>query len=857
MTGSTDMPLGGEEQMAPCASVAEDDQETMPVPALDECRQFLAFWTEITDTAHVTLVAIVPDGRTQTATFARSSLDDAAAWIECRQSRGENVYFQPNETAPGCSTKPSKSAMVAALCRGADIDPIDERGFGGERKRLHRMAKFLAADTEMPPTVIIDSGNGIQPLWVIAREVLSPAVIERVEAENREIEAAVGAAGTHNVDRLLRLPGTVNYPNAKKLGLGRRVSHARLLPQPKPISYTSVDAARLGAHLRAQLAGADLLPARTSAVDASAAERTCWYGDGKRDRSRAAMRIGADIRRDGGTFDDMVGALRTDPNTADWFAEKGQASEQRQLHRIWEKVAPRPSKSGKPVICLTAGRLDRIATAGETALLMSGSPVFQRGKALVRPVVTEVPAAHGRTTLAAGLDAITLHGMIDLLAQTAEWQSFDKRSGEWVDADPPAQVALVMLSRTGQWTFPRIAGVITTPTLRPDGTLLRMSGYDPATRLFHYEDTSLDLSTLSANPSRADAECALDLLNGLLREFPFVGPVDRAVALSGMITPVVRGAISVAPLHAAKASTAGTGKSFLVDVASAIATGRICPVASAGLTEEELEKRLTGLLLAGYPVASLDNVNGELGGDLLCQAVERPLVRVRPLGRSDIIELESRATLFATGNCLRVRGDMVRRTLMCTLDAEMERPELRQFTGNPVQTVLDDRGRYVAAALTVARAYQAAGCPGQLSPLASFEDWSGLVRSALVWLDCDDPCASMEAAREDDPELSELREVLSLWGACVGGGMENAQSVRSVVEQASTRKPSQMGEPPDFAYPDLHDALLRIAGGGGNIQTRRLGKWLADHEGRVVGGVKFKRHRTLAHGGAARWAAVR
>ena len=191
-----------------------------------------------------------------------------------------------------------------------------------------------------------------------------------------------------------------------------------------------------------------------------------------------------------------------------------------------------------------------------------------------------------------------------------------------------------------------------------------------------------------------------------------------------MITPVVRGAISVAPLHAAKASTAGTGKSFLVDVASAIATGRICPVASAGLTEEELEKRLTGLLLAGYPVASLDNVNGELGGDLLCQAVERPLVRVRPLGRSDIIELESRATLFATGNCLRVRGDMVRRTLMCTLDAEMERPELRQFTGNPVQTVLDDRGRYVAAALTVARAYQAAGCPGQLSPLASFEDWS-------------------------------------------------------------------------------------------------------------------------------------
>jgi putative DNA primase/helicase len=84
---------------------------------------------------------------------------------------------------------------------------------------------------------------------------------------------------------------------------------------------------------------------------------------------------------------------------------------------------------------------------------------------------------------------------------------------------------------------------------------------------------------------------------------------------------------------------------------------------------KETEKRLVGLLLAGFPIASLDNVNGELGGDLLCQAIERPLIRIRPLGRSDIVEIESRATLFATGNALRGRGDMTRRTLVCDLDA--------------------------------------------------------------------------------------------------------------------------------------------------------------------------------------------
>ena len=126
----------------------------------------------------------------------------------------------------------------------------------------------------------------------------------------------------------------------------------------------------------------------------------------------------------------------------------------------------------------------------------------------------------------------------------------------------------------------------------------------------------------------------------------------------------MRGAIGMVPLHAFSAPTAGTGKSHLVDVAAAIVTGRICPVATAGRDEEETEKRLAGLLLAGFPIISLDNLSDQLGGDLLCQAVERPSVRLRPLGASDIVEIESRATLFATGNNLMVAGDMTRRTLL-------------------------------------------------------------------------------------------------------------------------------------------------------------------------------------------------
>lgn len=114
-------------------------------------------------------------------------------------------------------------------------------------------------------------------------------------------------------------------------------------------------------------------------------------------------------------------------------------------------------------------------------------------------------------------------------------------------------------------------------------------------------------------------------------------------------------------------------------------------------------------------------MNGDLGGDALCQIIERPVVEIRILGKSELVRIESRSTVFATSNNLGVVSDMTRRVLRCRLDPKRERPELRRFRWRPVAAVLADRGRYVAAALTVVRAYVAAGMPGRAPRLASFE----------------------------------------------------------------------------------------------------------------------------------------
>jgi Primase C terminal 1 (PriCT-1)/RepB DNA-primase from phage plasmid len=252
--------------------------------------------------------------------------------------------------------------------------------------------------------------------------------------------------------------------------------------------------------------------------------------------------------------------------------------------------APGGSPPHLPRILVVGGGLSNEASAGEDAILKAGWPIYQRGSMLVRPVVQVVDATCGRRTEVAQLAPIDLPYLKDVLCQSAEWYRWDARQKKHVRIDPPGDIAQTILHRSGQWKFPGVVGLITTQTLRPDGSLLAEPGFDPVTRLILAAPPPIP--SISDQPRRDDALAAVKLLEGLLKEFPFADKASLSVALSCLITPVVRAAFPVAPMHVACAPTAGTGKSFLFDIAAAIAIGHRCPVMAAGRNEEETEKRL-------------------------------------------------------------------------------------------------------------------------------------------------------------------------------------------------------------------------------------------------------------------------
>jgi hypothetical protein len=281
---------------------------------------------------------------------------------------------------------------------------------------------------------------------------------------------------------------------------------------------------------------------------------------GDTSRSATAFRKGCAAKRGGKTYNQWVTGMHADPETSEWTREKGEPHGQRELRRIWAKAAP--EDDALPTITVRAGLRHEVADAGLAALDAAGTAFYQRGEQIVRVLAIPAKTADGTETTAPGIVTVTPAFLGRELGRAARWEGCN-RKGDRIRIDPPRGVVEQIAEMAGEWPFSILAGVIATPTIRPNGSLLLTEGYDHQTGLVLLGAPEMPL--IPEEPTRADAEHALQLLDGLLAEFPFrdggkTNSIDRAVALSKLLTPVLRGAMPTAPMHLANAPQPGTGK---------------------------------------------------------------------------------------------------------------------------------------------------------------------------------------------------------------------------------------------------------------------------------------------------------
>jgi putative DNA primase/helicase len=374
-----------------------------------------------------------------------------------------------------------------------------------------------------------------------------------------------------------------------------------------------------------------------------------------------------------------------------------------------------------PTISYVDGALPAIVQEAEEYLIASEVPVYQRDGKIVR--VGRFPIHDGHPSLS--FVELTKDALVELFTTIIQWRKFDGRKGEEKVVNCPDRVAMTYQSRSGKWRLPVIRSIITTPTLRQDGSLLEEPGYDRVTGLY-FDPQGIRFPSISVAPAKDDAHQALKYILGFVSEVPFVvdddyGDINRSVFLSGLLSALVRPILPAVPLHGFNAPAAGSGKSILVNAITSVVTGSPASPISQG-SEEEMVKTLSSALQAGYRFISFDNCEHPLGGAVLCQAVSEPYLSLRVFGKTELKQISNTAMYFATANNLMFTGDMVRRALRCTIDAGCERPEERKFkTLRPDIAMANNRVEIVVAGLTILRAFFHAGCPKQSEPAGNFE----------------------------------------------------------------------------------------------------------------------------------------
>lgn len=380
-------------------------------------------------------------------------------------------------------------------------------------------------------------------------------------------------------------------------------------------------------------------------------------------------------------------------------------------------------------INVTNLRLREVTESALVALQKDNDPprIYVRAGGLVRIIHDE----KGTPSIEICNPVILKH----ILERSADFSRL-RGDGSEKDISPPLEAVLDVLANRDWSGFPPIEGIIESPVILPDGLITTTPGYYRKLRMQYIPSPDFHLPDTPQNPSPQEIAAAVDLLKEVFADFPFCDEASRTNTIAALITAVLRPVIcGFVPLALIDKPQPGIGASLMTDVIAMIATGREAAKMTAPIDEGEWRKLITARLTQGQGLIIIDNVDKRLVSGSLASVLTSETWNDRILGQSTTITLTNHTVFIANGINVETGPDIARRVYWIRIDARQARPDQRTDFIHPelLQWVKADRGKILAAILTITRAWIRAGSPHPegIPQMGSFEKWRGMIGGIL------------------------------------------------------------------------------------------------------------------------------
>jgi len=278
------------------------------------------------------------------------------------------------------------------------------------------------------------------------------------------------------------------------------------------------------------------------------------------------------------------------------------------------------------------------------------------------------------------------------------------------------------------------------------------------------------------------------LLDDLVVDFPFREQADKHNFFGLLLTPMLRPAIEGnVPMHLIGSSLERTGKTLLAEqVLGRIIAGRPTEAVQLSAREEERDKRILTVLLAGDTIVHIDNVREYLDSAALASLLTASTYSGRRLGATAILRLPNLLTLVATGNNVRATGELVKRTVPIRLQPTTDAPENRRGFAHPdlPEYLREVRAPVLCALWGMVERWREVRAIAPV-PFGGFEAWARIVGGVMAFSGCVDWLANMRTWRRTaDPHGEDLRAFVDLWEERYGSAEVDSTILLRMIDEA-------------------------------------------------------------------------